>query len=211
TLGGAVGALATSFAVLPALGARSAFLVVAGVDLAVAAAAWMAARRGIAGTAIGRAVAPARGAGRGTRPRLAPTRAALAGAVALAAEVLWTRGLSGVLSSSVYSVALVLAATLCGIATGTAVAVRVLARPQALDVRLQPWLAGAAALGAAAVLASTLALRVLPGASLALARSLGATAAPAGLAVEAILALHVVFVPSAAIGALLPLSLALAH
>src|SRR5262245_51573330 len=204
TLGGAVGALATSFAALPALGARTAFLVVAGVDLGVAAAAWMAARR-IPGAAIERPVAPARVAGRVTRPRTAATVAALAGAVALAAEVLWTRGLSGVLSSSVYSVALVLAATLCGIATGTAGAVRVLARTE----RLQPWLAGAAALGAGAVLASTLALRVLPAASLALARSLGATTAPAGLAVEAILALHVVFVPSAAIGALLPLCLGL--
>jgi spermidine synthase len=208
TLGGAVGALATSFAVLPALGARSAFLVVAGVDLAIAAAALMAARR-IPGAAIEGPVAPARVAGRVTRPRTAATVAALAGAVALAAEVLWTRGLSGVLSSSVYSVALVLAATLCGIATGTAGAVRVLARLQTPNVRLQPWLAGAAALGAGAVLASTLALRVLPAASLALARSLGATTAPAGLAVEAILALHVVFVPSAAIGALLPLCLGL--
>src|SRR5262249_57155449 len=96
---------------------------------------------------------------------LAATGAALAGAIALAAEVVWTRGLSGVLSSSVYSVALVLAATLCGIAAGTAGAVRVLARQQTRDVRLQPWLAGAAALGAGAVLASTPAPRVLPPAS----------------------------------------------
>jgi spermidine synthase len=209
TLGGAVGALATSFAVLPALGARAAFLAVAGVDLAVAAAAWAAARRRIPRAAIERPVTPSRAAAHATRPRLAATVAALAGAVALAAEVLWTRGLSGVLSSSVYSVALVLAATLCGIATGTAVAVRVLARQQTRDVRLQPWLAGAAALGAGAVLASTLALRVLPAASLALARSLGATTAAAGLAAEAILALLVVFAPSAAIGALLPLCLGL--
>jgi spermidine synthase len=205
TLGGAAGALATSFAVLPAMGTRFAFLVVAGIDLTVAAAAWMAARRPVVGGARERPVTPAHASARATRPRLAATVAALAGAVALAAEVLWTRGLSGVLSSSVYSVALVLGATLCGIATGTAVAVRVLAR----TVRPQPWLAGAAALAAGAVLASTLALRVLPAASLALARSLGATTAPAGLAVEAILALHVVFVPSAAIGALLPLCLGL--
>src|SRR5262249_52331098 len=146
---------------------------------------------------------PARSGGQAVRRRLAAVVAGVAGAVALAAEVLWTRGLSGGLSSSGYSVALVLAATLCGIAAGTAVAGRGLARA----VRPEPWLAGAAGLGAAAVLASTLALRVLPAASLALARALGATTASAGLAVEAIVALHVVFVPSAAIGAILPLCL----
>ncbi len=202
TLGGAAGALAMSFLLLPAVGAWNAFLVVAGVQLSVGAAARMVAR-----TAGGRARrdAPGAASGQAMRPRLAAVVAGVAGAVALAAEVLWTRGLSGVLSSSVYSVALVLAATLCGIAAGTAIAVRALAR----GARVQTWLAGAAAVGAVAVLASTLALRVLPAVSLALARALGATTEPAGLTVEAILALHVVLAPSAAIGALLPLCLGL--
>ena len=202
TLGGAAGALAMSFLLLPAVGAWNAFLVVAAVQLSVGAAAWMVAR-----TAGGRARrdAPGAASGQAMRPRLAAVVAGVAGAVALAAEVLWTRGLSGVLSSSVYSVALVLAATLCGIAAGTAIAVRALAR----GARVQTWLAGAAAVGAVAVLASTLALRVLPAVSLALARALGATTEPAGLTVEAILALHVVLAPSAAIGALLPLCLGL--
>ena len=202
TLGGAAGALAMSFLLLPAVGAWNAFLVVAAVQLSVGAAAWMVAR-----TAGGRARrdAPGAASGQAVRPRLAAVVAGVAGAVALAAEVLWTRGLSGVLSSSVYSVALVLAATLCGIAAGTAIAVRALAR----GARVQTWLAGAAAVGAVAVLASTLALRVLPAVSLALARALGATTEPAGLTVEAILALHVVLAPSAAIGALLPLCLGL--
>ena len=202
TLGGAAGALAMSFLLLPAVGAWNAFLVVAAVQLSVGAAARMVAR-----TAGGRARrdAPGAASGQAMRPRLAAVVAGVAGAVALAAEVLWTRGLSGVLSSSVYSVALVLAATLCGIAAGTAIAVRALAR----GARVQTWLAGAAAVGAVAVLASTLALRVLPAVSLALARALGATTEPAGLTVEAILALHVVLAPSAAIGALLPLCLGL--
>jgi spermidine synthase len=202
TLGGAAGALAISFVLLPAIGERNAFLVVAAVELSVAAAARVVARDA---SAHARPASPARRTGRAAQPRRAALVAGVAGAVALAAEVLWTRGLAGVLSSSVYSVALVLAATLCGIAAGTAIAVRALGR----GARVRTWLAACAAVAAGAVVASTLALRVLPAASLGLARALGAATAPAGLAAEAILALHVVFVPSAAIGALLPLCLGL--
>jgi spermidine synthase len=190
TLGGAAGALATGFLFLPALGTRAAFLTLAGVDLAVAIAARAAAQPGPA------AAAPARPAAPVSRPRFAAAVAAVAGGVALAAEVLWMRGLSGVLSASVYSVALVLAATLCGIVAGTAAAVRGLPRPD----RSHVWLAVAAGLAAVAVLASTLALRALPATSLALAHAVGGPAT--GLATEALL---VVFVPSAAIGAILPL------
>jgi spermidine synthase len=201
TLGGAAGALATAFIVLPAFGMRGAFLAAAAVDLAVATGA-AALARSFPGAAP-RATRPA--AARAPRPRLAAAVAGVAGAVALAAEVLWTRGLAGVLSSTIYSVALVLAATLLGIVAGAAVAVRVLRRPG----RLEPALATAAALAGLAVLASTLALRLLPGMSLALVRALGTTGAEAGLAVEAVLALHVVWIPSAAIGAILPLAVGL--
>jgi spermidine synthase len=201
TLGGAAGALATSFLVLPALGMRRTFLAAAALDLAVAATAWAFARRAPAATWT---EAPARTRGEAPRPRLAAAVAAISGAVALAAEVLWARGLSGVLSGSVYSVALVLTAVLLGIVAGTAIALRVLGRPG----RLEPRLAVAAAVAAAGVLVSLPALRALPGISLALVGALGGGAA-AGLAVEAILALHVVFVPSAAIGTLLPITLGL--
>jgi hypothetical protein len=109
-----------SFLLLPAVGAWNAFLVVAAVQLSVRRRrGWSRAPR--AARAPGRARRRLRAS---RRPRLAAVVAGVAGAVALAAEVLWTRGLSGVLSSSVYSVALVLAATLCGIAAGTAIAVR---------------------------------------------------------------------------------------
>src|SRR5262249_56320415 len=80
----------------------------------------------------------------------------------------------------------------------------VLARPG----RLEPRLAVAAAAAAAGVLLSLPALHALPGISLVLVGALGGGAA-AGLAVEAILALHVVVVPSAAIGTLLPITLGL--
>src|SRR5262249_61681530 len=87
-----------------------------------------------------------------------------AGAVALAGGGLGARGLSGVLGGSVYSTALVLAAALLGIVAGTAVALRVLARPG----RLEPRLAVAATLAAVAVLASIRVLRALPGVRLAI-------------------------------------------
>jgi spermidine synthase len=201
TLGGAAGALATSFLALPALGARGSFLAAGAVDLAVAAAAWMLAHRA---PATVWAETPARARGGAARPGLAAAVAGTAGAVALAGEVLWARGLSGVLSGSVYSTALVLGAALLGIVAGTAIALRVLARPG----RLEPRLAVAATVAALAVLASVPALRALPGISLALVGSFGGGAV-AGLAVEAVLALHVVFVPSAAVGSLLPISLGL--
>ncbi len=196
TLGGAAGALVTGFVALPGLGVRGTFGAIAAVDLGVALAAGAIAARRAPVASRPPAVAAA-----APRPRLATGVAAVAGGVALAAEVLWMRGLSGVLSASVYSVTLVLAATLCGIVAGTAVAVPVLRR----TARSAPWLAGAAALGAVTIVLSLAALRGLPAASLALAHA--ARTPGAGLASEAVLALLVVFFPSAAVGALLPLTI----
>src|SRR5262249_3756462 len=50
TLGGAAGALATSFLVLPAIGMRGTFLAAAALDVAVATVAWTFARRAPAAT-----------------------------------------------------------------------------------------------------------------------------------------------------------------
>src|SRR5262249_2613853 len=152
TLGAAPGAPAPRFPVLPAPGLRRRFLAAGALDVAVAAVAWAFARRAPAATWT---EAPARTRGETPRPRLAAAVAGTSGAVALAAEVLWARGLSGVLSGSVYSVALVLTAVLLGIVTGTAIAIRVLGRPG----RLEPRLAVAAAVAAAGVLVSLPALR----------------------------------------------------
>src|SRR4030095_4732249 len=102
----------------------------AAVDLSVALAAWMAAR-------LREPTAHAPAAER-PRPQLAAAVAAGGGGVALAAEVLWMRGLSCVLSASIYSVTLVLAATLCGIVAGTAAAVRLLRHPGRATAPLPP-------------------------------------------------------------------------
>src|SRR5437899_2262312 len=93
----------------------------------------------------------------GVPPRLALVLAAAAGFAGLAGEVLWTRGLAGVLSQSVYSIALVLAAVLVGIALGAATGARALRRAGALEARLG---AAFAAL-ALATLLSRSALRAL--------------------------------------------------
>ena len=195
TLGAALGALACGLVAIRALGVRGTFLAAAGLDVAVAAAAVLLGRRPPAGAP--RAAAPAGGA----RPRLALALAAVAGAAGLADEVLWTRGLAGVLSSSVYSIALVLAAVLAGIAAG--------AGPARHGDRLAPRLGSAFAALATATLLSLLALRALPGASLLLVRGLRVTGPGAGLAVEAVLAALVVLVPAIALGTIFPLVLAL--
>ena len=200
TLGGAAGALATGFVVLPLTGMRRTFFLVAGVELVIASIALLYAGRAPASSAP----VPEDPAST-PRPRLAGAVAAVAGGVALAAEVLWTRGLSGVLGSSIYSMSLVLGAVLCGVVAGTAAAVGLLRH----GGRRETQLAGVAAVAAITVVASTGALRVLPAASLALVQSLGGTGLATGLVVEAILATLVVFLPAAAIGTVLPLSLGL--
>lgn len=193
TLGGAVGALAT-LAGIRTLGVRGTFLAAAALDVAVG----LAARRVRRAATRDASPPPARAT------RAATACAAVAGFAGLAGEVLWTRGLAGVLSNSIYSVALVLAAVLTGIVAGARFATRGGARAGVAD-RL------ALALGAAglAIVGTTVALRFLPDASLALARAAGARGPTAGLAVEAALALAVVVAPATALGAAFPLALAL--
>ena len=118
TFGGAAGALATTVLV-PQLGLRATYLLAALADAAVAGAAWRLDARPTAHPALGA------GAGRASTATLV---AALSGALALAAEVLWMRGLTGVLSSSPYSVAIVLAVVLAGVAGAVVVTLAALTR-----------------------------------------------------------------------------------
>src|SRR5439155_1563293 len=188
TCGGALGALGCGVVAIRVLGVRGAFLAAAGLDAAVAAAALALARRTAAPAARRETGA------QGAPPRLALVLAAAAGFAGLADEVLWTRGLAGVLSQSVYSIALVLAAVLVGIALGAVTGVRALGRAAAPEA----WLGIAFAALALATLLSQLALRALPGASVLLVRGLGVFGPGAGLAVEAALAARVVLGPARA-------------
>jgi spermidine synthase len=200
TLGGAAGALAGGLVGVRALGVRGTFLAAAGLDVVVAAGALALAR--------GRSLAmpgPAAAGSRTARPGAAVMVAALAGFVGLADEVLWTRGLAGVLSNSVYSIALVLAAMLLGIVIGARVGAHVAERPGPVAPRL----GAASALLALATVGSVFALRALPDTMVLAARWLGVAGPGAGLAVEAGLAVLVVLVPATALGALFPLCLAL--
>ena len=200
TCGGALGALGCGVVAIRVLGVRGTFLAAAGLDAAVAAAALALARRTAAPAARRETSA------QGAPPRLALVLAAAAGFAGLADEVLWTRGLAGVLSQSVYSIALVLAAVLVGIALGAVTGVRALGRAGAPEA----WLGIAFVALALATLLSRLALRALPGASVLLVRGLGVIGPGAGLAVEAALAVLVVLVPALALGAIFPLVLGLA-
>jgi spermidine synthase len=113
TLGAAVGTLLLPFALLPALGVRATLLACGTGNLAIAAAAWAAARRAPA-------LAPAAGAprpGNGPSPNL--LRAFfLSGFVALALETVWNRFFSMYFGSSIYTYALILVIYLGGIFLG---------------------------------------------------------------------------------------------
>jgi spermidine synthase len=201
TLGGAAGALAAGLLGVRLLGVRGTFLAAAGVDLAVAAGARALARR--APVPVPEAPQPPTAAVRG---RAALLIAAITGAAGLADEVLWTRGLAGVLSNSVYSIAIVLAAVLVGVMLGARIGSRMAERPGPPAPRL----ATASALLALATVASIGALQALPGLSVYAARAVGVRGAGAGLVVESVLAALVVLLPAVALGAVFPLCLALA-
>jgi spermidine synthase len=200
TLGGAVGAAATGFAGIGWLGLRGSFLAAVALNAIVAGLALGLARR------APRAAAVPRDAGRTGPAAPLPLRpaalAAVVGFAALAAQVLWTRGVAGVLSNSLYSVTLVLTASLLGIVAGAALAGRRLRRDAV------PPVGSALAAAAAAIALSRIVLETVPSLSLALIVRLGVTSAAAGLAVEALLVLAVVLVPTTAVATLLPLLLA---
>jgi spermidine synthase len=214
--GGAVlGALATGFVLLPALGLRGAVACGAAVNLAVLAIAIGLARRappvavgasaaaGADATAPGAdalaagANAPAPGAD-ALLPTLAAGRrlawilplALAAGAVAFAYEVLWTRLLAHLLGGSVQAFATMLAAFLTGIALGGALAGR-LASDRASAARAFGYAqAGTAALS---LLVYALIARVVPEsrADLPLAAHAFALLLPAALCIGASLPLAV--------------------
>jgi spermidine synthase len=148
TLGAAAGGLAVPTLLLPALGGSGTVWVAAGLNLAVAALAAIAAQALPGGapavhaapsTPAARAVSPARTAAAAPAARPTPgvnawpagwllAAAFLSGAVSLALEVLWTRMLALVHENSVYSFATVVALFLAGLAAGAAISRALVAR-----------------------------------------------------------------------------------
>jgi spermidine synthase len=202
TLGGAAGALACGLVAVRTLGTSGTFLAAAALGAATAATAALFRGRPPRPAPPAAATAPART----PRPRLAVGLAAITGFAGLASEVLWTRGLAGVLSNSVYSIALVLAAVLLGLVAGARLGAALLARPGPVEPRL----ATVYGLLALATAVSIAALAAVPDAAAALARALRVSGPGAGLAVEAVLAVGIVLPPVVALGAAFPLLLGLA-
>src|SRR5262249_28721612 len=148
--------------VIRLVGIRATIVAAAAVEIVVAASAYRRSR----GTVR-------RDAAEAHRPSpalsVAVVVAGVTGFVALAAGGLWTRGLAGVLSSSVYSVTLVLTDVLLGIVVGAAMTSRFLARRTPLRMQLSI----VASLLAVSLLGSYWMLRALPGVSLAAIETLG--------------------------------------
>ncbi len=127
TAGAVVGALATPLVLVPAVGVRGAGLAAAGTNVALALVA-----RALAGRAT---VAPA---ATGTAPIEAPLALglyAVAGAVALGYEVVWSQAVVQFVNTRAYAFALVLAVYLTGLVLGSAVYARFADRVR------RPWLA----------------------------------------------------------------------
>ena len=132
TIGAALGALLAGFVLLPAVGLRATTWVAVGLNLGVAAAAWMLARRPVAEPVaipvedVGRppgksrrraAAAPVRAGGLG-RPWIAALALGVSGFVSLTLQVVWSRLLAQILGPTTYAFSLVVAVFIAGLALG---------------------------------------------------------------------------------------------
>jgi spermidine synthase len=201
--GAAAGVLVGGFWLLWAAGASATLKITAAVNLAVAAAALaVAMRHRPAATPARPSTSPAPAVSL-WRPGLA---AFVAGGAALAAQVFWTRALANVIGSATYAFAAMLAVILLAIAAGAATHRRL--GPEAGGA---PWFYFTACLAAGGGLAlSVLALRFAPVLFLWI---YGAAGGGFGVAVALVfgLAALVLFVPSCALGIILPVTVAAAR
>ncbi len=151
TLGGALGALAGSFVLLPFLGTRATFLAAGVLNAAAAGSALLLARRRAPGrpSAVTGLQAPAAMAAeassplRGSSPAILAGTAALSGALGAILQVGWTRAATLAFGSSVYALGVTLAAYILGLGAGPLLAGRRLSRPGAAPVVAAVALAGA--------------------------------------------------------------------
>ncbi|MHC4504663.1 MAG: fused MFS/spermidine synthase, partial [Planctomycetota bacterium] len=135
TLGGFAGCLASGFVLLPAVGISRTTHIAIAINLAVAAVAWAMARRDREEAAPEGAAPPGTQAEHPPEEEYGPsTRSVvkagilISGFCALAYEVFWSRMLSMVLGSSMYSFTLTVSTFLAGIALGSVIYARFLAR-----------------------------------------------------------------------------------
>jgi spermidine synthase len=230
TLGGVAGTLLAGFLLLEHLGIRGSLYAGAAGSAAVAAAAFALSRlviprdsdrtgpEGSAGRArpssTGRTGAPRSGI------RLATTAALVAGAVSLAAEVVWTRALVFFVHNSTYAFSAILAVYLLGIAAGAVIAARFARTPAAAARLLALGLVASAfaLVGAIAVyrhlpeVAALLATGppASPGAPAAATTAMSLWSWGRALAVIFAQAAAVLFLPAALLGVAFPATLALA-
>ncbi len=147
TAGALTGALLTGFVLIGGLGIQRTFFLAAAVNLLIAAGAWWLAATD-AGAATSAPAADAHAgdasasAGRELPPRLVLVVMAVSGFAALALEIVWFRVLVQFLPATTYAFTTMLATVLAGIAGGSALAARHLARPAAWGDRLA-WTQGA--------------------------------------------------------------------
>jgi spermidine synthase len=206
TFGAVLGAAAATFVLLPTLGLSHTHLFAAIADLLLMAVVLLVARRPrvvdpLAEIGTAEASPPVAPALR----RLAVGAFCLSGAAAMANQILWTRALSMVIGSSIYSFTLVLLAFLLGLAGGAAALGGFAARTR----RPVAWL-GALNLGVALLCGWTyVVMDDLPDLFLGLLRD--SSFDPGSiLAMQMLLALVAVLPPTVLMGATLPVTLRVA-
>ena len=128
SIGAAVGALASTYLLMPALGLPGTVMVAGALNIVVAGLVWPVARGGAALRDSGGAVLDGAGYGSGAGPRSTDRRrgttvgvlciALLTGASSFVYEITWVRMLSLALGTTLHSFELMLAAFIAGIAFG---------------------------------------------------------------------------------------------
>ncbi|GGP25053.1 hypothetical protein GCM10010971_08720 [Silvimonas amylolytica] len=114
TLGAAVGALCTTFLLIPALGLQGTFLLAATINILLALAGFLLATD-----------VPVKAVIAAARPvRLAVLLYAVAGGIALGYEIVWTQSIVQFMSTRTFAFSIVLVIYLCGLLAGSALQAR---------------------------------------------------------------------------------------
>ena len=149
TAGAAAGTLLTGFCLLPMLGLFWTNLVIAGANFAIAAAAFLAARRPAGQATPGRASATGKNIRQPTGPDPTPARARLvlaaallAGFASLGLQMIWTRQLAVMLGGTTYAFSACLFLFLVGIGAGSLLYPALRQRTRT-DLHLAAWVIGA--------------------------------------------------------------------